>query len=118
MHGALLLLSGLSLASAGTQLTRRGLRSSQNTELKSRQTSTYTPYTIDQPIDHFPDDAQYEPHTNATFKQRYVYDSTYYKPGGPVFLYIGGETSLENRLSNLETGIIQILMEATNGLGE
>ncbi|KAK3060519.1 hypothetical protein LTS18_008367, partial [Coniosporium uncinatum] len=38
-------------------------------------------------------------------------------PGGPVYLYIGGETSGESRFSNLETGIIQILMQATNGLG-
>jgi len=51
-----------------------------------------------------------------------------------VFLYIGGETSGESRFSNLETGsklyyprpirilkltfpVIQILMNATNGLG-
>lgn len=33
-----------------------------------------------------------------------VFDSTYYKPGGPVFLYIGGETRIENRFSNLQTG--------------
>lgn len=51
------------------------------------------------------------------FKQRYVFDSTYYKPGGPVYLYISGETSVESRLSNLETGIIQILMNATGGAG-
>jgi len=46
-----------------------------------------------------------------------VFDATYYKPGGPVFLYIGGETSIQSRFSNLQTGIIQILMNATNGLG-
>lgn len=34
-----------------------------------------------------------------------------------MFLYIGGETSGESRFSNLQTGIIQILMEATGGLG-
>ncbi|ESZ98251.1 hypothetical protein SBOR_1347 [Sclerotinia borealis F-4128] len=82
-----------------------------------REPFPYAPYTIDQPIDHFPDDPVYAPHTNATFKQRYIFDTTYYKPGGPVYLYIGGETNGENRISNLETGIIQILMEATNGLG-
>jgi hypothetical protein len=60
---------------------------------------------------------RYEPHVNTTFKQRYFFDSSYYKPGGPVFLYIGGETSGESRFSNLQTGIIQILMNATNGLG-
>jgi hypothetical protein len=61
-------------------------------------------------VDHFPDSDRYLPHTNATFKQQYVFDSTYYKPGGPVFLYIGGETSVQSRFSNLQTGIIQILM--------
>lgn len=34
-----------------------------------------------------------------------------------MFLYIGGETSGESRFSNLETGIIQILMKEFNGLG-
>ncbi|TAQ91065.1 hypothetical protein B7494_g612 [Chlorociboria aeruginascens] len=77
----------------------------------------YTAHLFDQPIDHFPNDPRYAPHTKATFKQRYFFDSTYYKPGGPVYLYIGGETSAESRFSNLETGIIQILMQATNGLG-
>lgn len=37
--------------------------------------------------------------------------------GGPVYLYISGETSGPSRFSNLQTGIIQILMQATNGLG-
>ncbi|KAI4159125.1 MAG: hypothetical protein L6R39_000424, partial [Caloplaca ligustica] len=69
------------------------------------------------PVDHFPDNPRYAPHTNATFSQRYYFDSTYYKPGGPVFLYIGGETSGPSRFSNMQTGIIQILMNAFNGLG-
>ncbi|KAK5683137.1 hypothetical protein LTS10_004668 [Elasticomyces elasticus] len=86
--------------------------------IEARQSSTeYAAHTIDQIIDHFPNISRYEPHTSATFKQRYFFDDSYYKPGGPVFLYIGGETSAESRFSNLETGIIQILMEATNGLG-
>ncbi|KAF2655245.1 hypothetical protein K491DRAFT_599342 [Lophiostoma macrostomum CBS 122681] len=96
------------------------IRASQlDQQLQKRQSTdtTYKAYTIDQPIDHFPHESRYAPHTNATFKQRYFFDSSYYKPGGPVFLYIGGETSGESRFSNLETGIIQILMEATNGLG-
>lgn len=85
--------------------------------LQPRQDDKYPAHTIDQPIDHFPDSARYLPHTNATFKQRYFFDSSYYKPGGPVFLYIGGETSGPSRFSNLETGIIQILMQEFNGLG-
>jgi len=82
----------------------------------------YAAHTIDQPvcilnffflesnhsnyvqIDHFQNSSRYEPHTKDTFKQRFFFDSSYYKPGGPVFLYIGGETSGESRFSNLETG--------------
>ena len=77
----------------------------------------YPAHTINMPIDHFPNNPRYAPHTDATFAQRYYFDSSYYKPGGPVYLYIGGETSGPSRFSNLETGIIQILMEATHGLG-
>jgi hypothetical protein len=85
-------------------------------------------------IDHFPHSSRYAPHVNGTFKQRYFFDSTYYKPGGPVYLYISGEVSAEYRFSNLQNGskitpilngnhaepitiVIQILMQATNGLG-
>ncbi|EUC29559.1 hypothetical protein COCCADRAFT_106222 [Bipolaris zeicola 26-R-13] len=77
----------------------------------------YDAHTIDQPIDHFPHSDRYVPHTNKTFKQRYFFDKSYYKPGGPVFLYLGGETWGEWQLENLQTGIIQILMKKFNGLG-
>jgi hypothetical protein len=70
--------------------------------------STFSPVlltgTNELEIDHFPKSDRYEPHTADTFKQRYFFDSSYYKPGGPVFLYIGGETSGESRFSNLQTG--------------
>ncbi|KAL6244769.1 hypothetical protein RBB50_008297 [Rhinocladiella similis] len=79
--------------------------------------TNYTAYNFTQLIDHFPHSARYKPNTNGTFTQRYWFDPTYYKPGGPVFLYIGGEVNGESRFSNLQTGIIQILMNATNGLG-
>lgn len=79
--------------------------------------TNYTAYEFDQLIDHFQNSSRYAPNTNETFTQRYYYDNTYYQPGGPVFLYIGGETSGPSRFSNLQTGIIQILMNATNGLG-
>jgi hypothetical protein len=45
--------------------------------------------TIEQYIDHF------NYNSKATFKQRYyVWKSDKYKDGGPAFLYIGGEDSL------------------------
>jgi Serine carboxypeptidase S28 len=93
--------------------------SSQSRE-KRAASSAYAAHAIDQPvcvltshssnpsdnvqIDHFQNSSRYKPHTKDTFKQRYFFDSSYYKPGGPVFLYIGGETSGESRFSNLQTG--------------
>ncbi|KAH6670784.1 extracelular serine carboxypeptidase-like protein [Halenospora varia] len=93
------------------------LRRGQHEILQERQVSPYPALTIDMPIDHFPHSSRYAPHVNGTFKERYFFDSTYYKPGGPVYLYISGETAGTNRFSNLQRGIIQILMQATNGLG-
>jgi hypothetical protein len=84
---------------------------------KNGRPSNYTTHTFNQLIDHFPTSSRYAPNVNGTFTQRYWFDSTYYKPGGPVFLYIGGEVSGTSRFSNLATGIIQILMNATDGLG-
>ncbi|ODN75032.1 hypothetical protein L202_06253 [Cryptococcus amylolentus CBS 6039] len=53
---------------------------------------------------------------NGTFCQRYWLDASHYKPGGPVYLLDGGETSGENRIPFLETGILEILGNATDGL--
>lgn len=108
--------TGIALASAAPTLELLTSRQVGPVGDNGRPTN-YTVYSFDQLIDHFPNSSRYEPHTNATFSQKYVFDNTYYKPGGPIFLYIGGETSLESRYSNLQTGIIQILMNATNGLG-
>ncbi|EXJ65267.1 hypothetical protein A1O7_01608 [Cladophialophora yegresii CBS 114405] len=103
---ALLLALTVSLGFAAAQVGSLG---------RNGRPTNYTVYTFDQPIDHFQTSPRYAPHTNATFKQRYWFDDTYYKPGGPIFLYIGGEVSGTSRFSNLETGIIQILMNATGG---
>ncbi|KAI1661656.1 peptidase S28 [Daldinia decipiens] len=79
----------------------------------------YGVHYFDQKVNHFPDNELFSKSnlSRGTFKQRYYFDSSYYKPGGPVYLYISGETSGPSRFSNLQTGIIQILMQATNGLG-
>ncbi|KAH8114486.1 peptidase S28 [Phellopilus nigrolimitatus] len=65
---------------------------------------------FEQPLDHFSDDPR-------TFKQRYWVNARHYKKGGPVYVLDGGETSGEDRLHFLDTGILEILGEATNGLG-
>ncbi|THH11148.1 hypothetical protein EW145_g846 [Phellinidium pouzarii] len=65
---------------------------------------------FEQPLDHFSNDTQ-------TFKQRYWFNARHFKPGGPVIVLDGGETSGENRLPFLHTGILEILAKGTNGLG-
>lgn len=77
----------------------------------------YPEYNLSTPIDHFHNDSSYEPHTNGTFNQRYWFDAQYYKPGGPVIVLAGGETSGSDRLPFLQKGIVYQLAKATNGLG-
>lgn len=70
-----------------------------------------------QPVSHFiqdPSDPFYQATINQTFCQRYWFDAKYYKPGGPVFVLDGGETSGENRLDFLRTGIIKRLAEVSS----
>ncbi|KAF2872853.1 serine carboxypeptidase S28-domain-containing protein [Massariosphaeria phaeospora] len=76
----------------------------------------YPAYNLSVPIDFFPDDKRYEPHSNGTFNLRYWVDDTYYKPGGPVFVLLSGETSGENRLPFMATGISNQVAQATAGL--
>ncbi|KAG9122260.1 hypothetical protein FRC07_001443, partial [Ceratobasidium sp. 392] len=71
---------------------------------------------FEQPLDHF------DKSVNKTFGQRRVklgfwVNTDYYEPGGPVFVLDGGETSGEDRLPFLQTGILSILANATKGLG-
>ncbi|KAF8505248.1 serine carboxypeptidase S28-domain-containing protein [Hysterangium stoloniferum] len=63
-----------------------------------------------QPLDHFAE-------TGHTFPQRYWVNTRHYVKGGPVIVLDGGETSGEDRLPFLDTGIVNILANATNGLG-
>uniref|UniRef100_A0A914P9U8 Lysosomal Pro-X carboxypeptidase n=1 Tax=Panagrolaimus davidi TaxID=227884 RepID=A0A914P9U8_9BILA len=55
-------------------------------------------YSLDIPVDHF----SYT--KDDTFKIRYFYNLTFYKPGGPIFFYPGNEGSLEVFADN--SGII------------
>lgn len=69
--------------------------------------------TFTQPLDHFFNS------TNATFPQRFWVNSRHYqpRPGAPVIIIDGGETSGEDRLPFLDTGIADILARATGGVG-
>ncbi|KAI1133010.1 extracelular serine carboxypeptidase-like protein [Nemania abortiva] len=103
------------LATALIAATLDGAQAHQRKRDTPRQAIQYPAHYFQQKINHFPENKL--PYAKANFSQRYYFDSTYYKPGGPVYLYIGGETSGPSRFSNLQTGIIQILMQETNGLG-
>ncbi|KAI2603632.1 peptidase S28 [Hypoxylon sp. NC1633] len=77
----------------------------------------YPEYNLSTPIDHFHNDSSYEPHSDGTFDLRYWYDTQYYKPGGPVIVLAGGETSGADRLPFLQKGIVYQLAKATGGVG-
>lgn len=65
-----------------------------------------------QPLDHFSN-------STRTFRQRYWVNDRHYRAhsGGPVIVIDGGETSGEDRLPFLDTGIAEILANATGGIG-
>lgn len=72
----------------------------------------FQPHWFTQPLDHFANSSE-------TFRQRYWINTRHYKPrlGAPVIVIDGGETSGEDRLPFLDTGIADILANATGGIG-
>src|ERR1700742_4628812 len=71
---------------------------------------TYPEQWFEQPLDHFTD-------SGHSFQQRFWFSDKHYVPGGPIFILDGGETSGEDRLPFLDTGIVNILANATKGFG-
>ena len=65
-------------------------------------------HTFEQRLDHDSD---------RTFPMRYWKSERHYQPGGPIFALLGGETSGEDRLEFIDTGILDILAKATHGMG-
>ncbi|KAI0656771.1 peptidase S28 [Cubamyces menziesii] len=87
------------------------LRSQSTSDsLAKRQGATFPVFTFTQPLDHFVD-------TGFTFEQRYWLSDRHYKPGGPVIVFEAGEGPGDERMPILDTGIVDILANATNGLG-
>lgn len=79
--------------------------------------ASYPAYNLSIPIDHFHNDSQYEPHSDGTFNNRYWFDASHYKPGGPVILFVAGEASGDYRFPLLEKGIVYQLASAHGGIG-
>ncbi|KAI9209079.1 peptidase S28 [Polychytrium aggregatum] len=69
-----------------------------------------TPYWIDQPLDHF------SPKSNGTFRQKYFFNDQYYKPGGPVWLFVGGEVPLDGGWVTSTGMVLFTLANKTNGI--
>ncbi|KAK5134272.1 hypothetical protein LTR08_006816 [Meristemomyces frigidus] len=67
-------------------------------------------------VDHFHNISKYAPHTNATFKNRYWFDASHYKKGGPVIILQSGEADGTERLGFLQTGLIQQIALENHGI--
>lgn len=81
-------------------------------ELSARPYPEFPAHWFIQPVDHFSNSSE-------TFRQRYWINTRHYKPraGAPVIVIDGGETSGEDRLPFLDTGIADIVAKATGGIG-
>ena len=73
-------------------------------------------HKIKLPIDHFHNETRYEPHSTKFFQNRFWFDDTYYRPGGPVIIQNAGEITGEWHLRDLQVGLHHELAKATNGL--
>ncbi|KAF5335362.1 hypothetical protein D9611_011660 [Ephemerocybe angulata] len=81
--------------------------------VEDKKTYDFRAQWFQQPLDHFSKDSGHVWH------QRFWVNSKYYKPGAnsPVIVIDGGETSGEDRLPFLDTGIAAILARSTGGIG-
>jgi hypothetical protein len=86
--------------------------SASQAPLAAVRVSEFPVQTFTQPLDHFYNT------TDATFQQRFWVNTRHYKPrpGAPVIVIDGGETTGEDRLAFLDTGIAEILARATSGI--
>ncbi|KAL9115347.1 MAG: hypothetical protein Q9227_000668 [Pyrenula ochraceoflavens] len=68
------------------------------------------------PLDHFPEDPRYAPHSNETFVNQYWLDTSNYRNGGPVIIHALGEDSPSYDLTWLQKGLLHELAVATGGV--
>ncbi|KAF3163001.1 hypothetical protein TWF225_007277 [Orbilia oligospora] len=88
------------------ELEKRALDSASNPNA-----IPYTELWFPQKVDHF------DPSNNNTFQQRYWISTHFYKPGGPIFVLDGGETSGAGRVEYMQTGIGRYITEYLGGIG-
>ncbi|KAI0087965.1 peptidase S28 [Irpex rosettiformis] len=97
-----------------TEFSRAALtiQESQQASLNAKPYPEFPAHWFTQPLDHFADSSE-------TWRQRYWINTRHYKPhsGAPVIVIDGGETSGEDRLPFLDTGIADIVAKATGGIG-
>lgn len=79
--------------------------------------ASYPAHNLSIPIDHFQNETRYEPHSDGTFNNRYWFDASHYKPGGPVILFLAGEAAGSYRFPLLEKGILYQLASTYGGIG-
>lgn len=96
---------------------RQAKRASLSKRADTDPALLYPAYNLSVPIDFFHNDTRYEPHSNGTFNLRYWIDASNYKPGGPVFVLLSGETDGADRLPFLQKGIVAQVAAATGGVG-
>ena len=94
-------------------LITTGIVTTEAEAVSSPVTPKFRAQTFTQPLDHF------RTTTDATFQQRFWVNARHYKPrpGAPVIVIDGGETSGENQLPFLDTCITDLLARATGGVG-
>ncbi|OBZ72031.1 putative serine protease EDA2 [Grifola frondosa] len=101
----------LSTTSAqGINLQRLGNAKQEKLLTDVVNAATFPVYNFTQPLDHFTD-------TGFTWNQRYWVSTRHYKQGGPVVVFEAGEGPGDVRIPILDTGIVNILTNATGGLG-
>jgi hypothetical protein len=64
-------------------------------------------------VDHFHNETRYEPHSDKYFNNRFWFDDTFYRPGGPVIVQNAGEISGEAHLTDIQIGLHHELAKAT-----
>ncbi|KAI9204555.1 peptidase S28 [Polychytrium aggregatum] len=68
------------------------------------------PLWIDQSLDHF------DSSNNQTFRQKYYVNDQFYKPGGPVWFFVGGESALDPYWTTSNRTLQYTMAQQTNGL--